>query len=58
MFHSRCKKRQSPTAQGIGGVRSRHAEGEAGAKRSPGKPGFRREALEMRPNFFKNLRNV
>jgi hypothetical protein len=29
-----------------------------GAERNPAKPGFRREAPEMRPNFLKNLRNV
>jgi hypothetical protein len=45
-------------AQGIGGVRSSHDAQRRG--RSPGKPGFRRKAPEMRPNFLNNLskRNI
>jgi hypothetical protein len=44
------KKRRFAAAQGIGGVRQPRCEASGPERqRSPEKPGFRREAPEMRP---------
>jgi hypothetical protein len=55
----RRKKRRFAAAQGIGGVRQPRCEAPGPERqRSPEKPGFRREAPEMRPIFLKKFRNV